>query len=950
MFIPIYNKTTYSFLSSLLNIDDLIEIALNNKLDSIAICDNNLFGAMEFIRKCEINNINPIIGLDLTSRILYAKNYQGYQNLLKLYTLKTERELEEKDYFKYKDNLICIPLTEIEHIYETEFIPNDITKENGIYFKKILYKEEKDYETLKYLELLRDNKTVTNEYEEKRNCYYKQELTNKLVENTYKFSKMCNLKLPEYKLDLPKINEMDSISYLKTLSLKGLSKRLGGNISNTYLERLNYELDIIIRMGFTDYFLIVYDYIKYAKSNNILVGPGRGSAAGSLVSYTLGITDIDPLKYDLLFERFLNPERVTMPDIDTDFPDIYRAQVINYVTNKYGNKHVSGIVTFQEMKSKLCVRDIGRVMNISLPEIDEISKIIGSRKEPLKEILATSEKLQMLVKSDTRIKKLIEVSIKVEGVKRHTSVHAAGIIISKKSLDEIVPLTYDSGTNQYICGYEASYLESLGLLKMDFLGIKNLTTIMEIINNINLHEKDKISFKDIPLTDPKTIELFQNAETNGIFQFESSGMKQFLKELKPANFMDISAGIALFRPASASYIPMFIKRKEGLEKIDYYSPSLENILKPTYGVIIYQEQIMQIARTMASFSLADADILRRAISKKNKDLIENYKTKFIKGALKNCYQKDLVLKIYNLILEFASYGFNKSHSVAYSIIAFKMAYLKANYKKYFYVSLLDSVIGDIDKTKDYLYEVKKHDIKILKPNINLSINNYKIMVDSILCPFSIIKGINKSLTTKIIDNREDTYKDIYDFLTKNNDLTKNNLEILIKSGSLDVFNYNRKTLITNLDSLFNYANLLKEIDPSLVLKPEIIETDKYDNNYITSLEKELYGFYISNHPVLNYKSKYPGIVNLTDIENYFNKRVNLIVLVEKIRVINTKKGELMMFFSGSDEEMLRDFTMFPAEYKLYANLEKGDIIKVYGKIEKRYGTYQIIVSKIEKLN
>ena len=280
---------------------------------------------------------------------------------------------------------------------------------------------------------------------------------------------------------------------------------------------------------------------------------------------------------------------------------------------------------------------------------------------------------------------------------------------------------------------------------------------------------------------------------------------------------------------------MFIKRKEGLEKIDYYSPSLENILKPTYGVIIYQEQIMQIARTMASFSLADADILRRAISKKNKDLIENYKTKFIKGALKNCYQEDLVLKIYNLILEFASYGFNKSHSVAYSIIAFKMAYLKANYKKYFYVSLLDSVIGDIDKTKDYLYEVKKHDIKILKPNINLSINNYKIIVDSILCPFSIIKGINKSLTTKIIDNREDGYKDIYDFLIKNNDLTKNNLEILIKSGSLDVFNYNRKTLITNLASTGLNSRQTSDDDLKFLLQ-----------NFLNGGAKNEYGTVMSN--------------------------------------------------------------------------------------------------------
>lgn len=470
MYIPLYNKTTYTFLSSLLEIDDLINLAKKHNLTSIAICDDNMFGAMEFIKKCQQNNLNPIIGLDLKDRLLFAKNYLGYQNLLKLTTLKTQKELTNEDYLTYKDNLICIPFSQIDLIYEDIFYP--LTKNNNItdqtiYINKLLYKEEKDYETLKYLELLRDNLTITSNYQEKKNCYYQELKINKIaLENTFKLSKMCSLKLPKFSLNLPDYCP-NSNQYLINLAYAGLKKRLDNNLTNPYTKRLKYELDIIIKMGFANYFLIVYDYIKYAKKNNILVGPGRGSAAGSLVSYSLGITDIDPLKYDLLFERFLNPERKAMPDIDTDFPDIYRDQILKYVKEKYGEKKVANIITFGSMQAKLCLRDIGRVMNVSSIDIDNLTKIIGSSKESLKEIIKTNDKIKILIKSDLKIKKLIEVACQVEGIKRHSSIHAAGIIISKTNLDELLPLIYDKDNNIYISGYEASYLEDLGLLKMD---------------------------------------------------------------------------------------------------------------------------------------------------------------------------------------------------------------------------------------------------------------------------------------------------------------------------------------------------------------------------------------------------------------------------------------------------------------------------------------------------
>ena len=956
MYIPLYNKTTYTFLSSLLTIDDLIEIAINNELDSIGICDDNLFGVMEFIKKCEKNNLNPIIGLDLKDRLLFAKNYKGYQNLLKLETIKNERELNQDDYNTYKDNLICIPLSEIDLVYKDIFYPlnkDNYDKENIIYINKLLYKEENDYKILKYLELLRDNLTIINDYEDKIDNYYKidNNINNKYLENTIKLSKMCNLKLPKYSLNLAMFDsEIDSNTYLTNLAYKGLKKRLNDNLNNKYLERLKYELDVIIKMGFANYFLVVYDFIKYAKNKGILVGPGRGSACGSLVSFTLGITDIDPIKYDLLFERFLNIERITMPDIDTDFPDIYRDQIINYVKEKYGSKHVSNIITFGTMGAKLCIRDIGRVMNIALPDIDNICKIIGSRKDSLKDLIKNDVRLQTLIQSDNKIKKLMEVAIKVEGIKRHTSTHAAGVIISNNNLDEIVPLTYDEGTNSYISGYEASYLEDLGLLKMDFLGIKNLTTIMEIEESILKRDNIKISFKDIPLDDRETIELFQKGDTNGIFQFESVGMKNFLKELRPNNFIDLSNAIALFRPGPASSIPSFIKRKEGLEEIDYFDKSLEPILKPTYGIIIYQEQIMQIANIIAGYSLGEADILRRAMSKKKKEVLLKEREKFISSSIKRGYEENLVNKIYDLILKFAEYGFNKSHSIAYTMVSYKMAYLKVHFKKYFYISLLNSVISDTTKTKEYMYEIKKYDLGILKPDINLSSCSYEIHDDKILCPFNIIKGISKLICNKIIDERQDKYIDIYDLFSKNTNLTKSNYEILIKAGCLDSFNYTRKTLINNLDSLINYSSLCKDLDKEFVLKPEIIISDEYDSMTLINMEKDLYGFYITNHPVLNYKLKENDIIDLNKIEDHFNKYINLIVMIEKTHEIETKKGDKMMFFTGSDEESIGDFTVFPKVYKEYFDIKKGDILKVLGKVEKRNGSYQIIVSKIEKLD
>ena len=951
MYIPLLNKTTYTFLSSLLEIDDLISIAKINKLDTIAICDDNMYGVFEFIKKCQLNNIKPVVGVDFKTRLLFAKNYNGYLNLLKLICLQSENKLTNIEYETYKSDLICIPFTEINTLYEDIFYPineNNINEENIIYIKELLYKNELDYEILKYLELLRDNKTIADDYIEKKDCYYKEiNVNKKALLNTYKLASLCNLELPKYELNLAYYNkEIDANSYLVNLSLKGLEKRLNKEITNEYKVRLKYELDIIEKMGFANYFLVVYDFIKYAKSKNILVGPGRGSAAGSLVAYTLGITDIDPLKYNLLFERFLNPCRVTLPDIDTDFPDIYRDDVINYVKEKYGKKNVSSIVTFNTMGAKLCIRDIGRVMNVSLNLIDTITKIIGSNKESLAEIVKKEEKIQKLMQDDIKVSKLIKIAIRLEGIKRNTSVHAAGIIISNLELDNLVPLLYDENMDSYISGYEANYLEKLGLLKMDFLGLKNLTTIMEIEDLVLKEENKQIDFKNIPLDDIDTYKLFQNGDTNGIFQFEGTGMKNFLRELKPVNFSELKDAIALYRPGPSSSIPTYIKRRNKEEEVNYFIKELKPILKETYGIIIYQEQIMQIASVIAGYTLGEADILRRAMSKKKIDIMEKEKEQFITRAIEKGYKKELVEEIYSLIEKFAAYGFNKSHSIAYTMISYKMAYLKMHFKKYFYVSLLNSVLSDTNKMCEYLYEMKKYNLNIIKPDIRYSTNIFIIKDNEILAPFNLIKGISNVISNKIINTRNNI-NNIYELFSSLN-LTKTNFEMLIKSGCFDNF-YNRRTLIENLDSLCNYATLCKDLDKEFVLIPEIIDFVEYSNMELIEMEKEMYGFFLSNHPVVNYKANDSKVINLKDIGDYFNQVKEMIVLVESIHEITTKKGEKMLFFKGSDEERVIDFTVFPSTYEKYFNIRKNYILKVYGKIEKRNGYYQVIVSKIENL-
>lgn len=964
MYTPLYVKTDYSLLSSLIKIDELVECLKKKNISSCAVVDDNLYGTMEVIHKFNKAGIKPIIGLDLKEILLYAKTSEGYYNLVKIETLKNKDELSQESLIKYSNDLILICFNkETYNMYKDSFtdifigIKNkqeeELYKEETVYINKTLYLEKNLYKYLPYIFMIRDGKTISDKIEFIYQDNYiltsdevMQKVSSKSINNTLKIESMCNISFKK-ELFMPKYDTEDSKEFLKNLSNKGLYKRLNGNITETYQKRLNYELDIILKMHFEDYFLVVYDYIKYAKQNGILVGPGRGSAAGSLVSYCLGITDVDPIKYNLLFERFLNPERVTMPDIDTDFPDTRRGEVIEYVKEKYGEDNVAGIITFGTLGGRASVRDVGRILNIPTKYIDIICKKIPF-KGTLKELKHSDKEVNTMIENDDKLKLLYNIVNLIEGNKRHTSIHAAGIVISYKPLYEIIPIKPNDDIN--LTEYTMEYLEELGLIKMDFLGIKNLSIIDGVIKDIERKTNKKLDFNKIPFDDPKVMKLFEEGQTSGIFQFESEGMKRFLKDLKPKNFIDLCNAIALFRPGPASNIPSFIKRKEGKEKIEYLDESLKDILKETYGIIIYQEQIMLIAQKFAGYTLSEADILRRAMSKKKYDVLKNEEVRFIEKSLKKGKSKEIARELFDLILAFAGYGFNKSHSVSYSIVAYKMAYLKYYFPKEFYANLLSSVIGSEEKTKEYLNEIKKLGIKILPPDINLSNDTrFTFKENAIVFPLNAIRNVGGVISSYIIKQRETPYKDIYDFLKRTHQKTNNKkiLESLIYAHVFDSF-YNINTLISNLDNILNYVELSSGLDDDILVKPEIELKPELSTEDILNKEKEIFGFYLTSHKTEKFKLNNPNITDIYDIKNKLNQRINVIVSIDKIREIITKKNEVMCFITGSDNTGTTTLIVFPELYKTKNNFKKNEIVKVSGKVERRFNEYQIICNDIEK--
>ena len=963
-------KTSYSILSSLIKINELTSKAKELGYFSLAITDtNNMFGAYEFYLSCKKNNIKPIIGIkvkfDNEEFILLAKNNLGYKNLIKLSTNIYDNNINLDILNKYKDSLLLIiPYSnynkEITAIYQEYFIGystyeelNNI-KEKAVFINDVCYLNRDDYRYLDYLIMIRDEKRLGEfELNTFKNKYLldKEEfisLTNEDVRSNMEYIvNSCNVTLEYTEGLLPVYDEnIDPSIFLTELSYKGLNRRFNNNVPDGYIERLNYELDVINKMGFCDYFLVVWDYVKYAKQNNILVGPGRGSAAGSLVSYSIGITDVDPIKYDLLFERFLNPERVTMPDIDVDFDSTKRSLVTDYVIKKYGEKKVVSIITFNTLGAKQVTRDLARCMNISLPITDDICRSITSKE--LSSSYIKDSKFYRLINSKRELKLLYEIGTHLEGLPRHISIHAAGIVMSKYDIDDIIPL-YKNQLDTYTTAYSKDYLEPLGLLKMDFLGIDNLTLISNVIEEIRDKEKINITFERIPNNDKKALDIFYNVDTDGIFQFESTGMKRFLEKLKIKSFDDIVLALALYRPGPMDNIDTFIRRREKREEITYIHPDLEPILKSTYGIIVYQEQIMQIARLMASYSYGEADILRRAMSKKKEEILLKEKPKFINGCLKNNYSEDTANKVYDLILKFANYGFNKSHSVAYAITSYRMAFIKAYFLKYFIAATLTNSIGQEVKTDTYINRARASSIKIIPPDINKSQNKYYVINNSIQCPLSIIKNVGTASSNDIIKEREKgEFKDFCDFILRMSGTSVNKRVIinLINAGAIN-FGYNRRTLIENLDNVLNYAEIAKDAGIIEIEKPYIDIYDEYTKKEITDLELKTIGFYLTEHPISKYREN--NIITSLNINKYFDKNINLVVLIKRLRETTTKNNDVMAFITGEDEYGEVSLTVFPNVYKRFNNIEIGDIINIFGKVEKRFDKYQVVVNDIKIL-
>ena len=956
MYLPLGIKSDYSLLKSLIKIPDLINYCKENNISSVGLLDDNLFGSIEFYDLCIKNNIKPIIGLDCLLNdlhlYLYAKDYDGYKTLLKINTIIQERDLTISDLKLYFYNVIgVIPYEskdlyeEIKNIFNEVYVSykNDYEKNNVLVMSdKVLYLniitsfKEEDTKYYHILDSIRDDNKELN-----KELSYPVDLKED-YQRVSDFVNNIDMKIDKNKRYIPEYNKeiKDSYAYLCALCKKGLTKRLNNNVPLEYMNRLKYELNVINKMGFVNYFLIVYDYVKYAKTHNIFVGAGRGSAAGSLVSYAIGITNIDPLKYNLLFERFLNPERITMPDIDIDFEDIKREEMIHYVKEKYGEYNVAPIMTFGTLGARQVLKDVAKSLKLDA-NIDNLNKLIDP-KISLKDNLNNSE-VKKYLNFHNELKEVYHNALKLEGLKRHISTHAAGVVICQERLDDIIPVCVNDNT--LLTGLTMNYLEELGLLKMDFLAISNLTIMHNVLDLI----EDDIDLNSIDLEDKQIYEMFSKGDTDGIFQFESAGMKNFLKKLQPKCFSDLYAALALFRPGPMGNIDTFIKRKDGKEKVEFLHPSLEHILKETYGIIVYQEQIMQILVLMANYTYAEADNIRRAMSKKKEEVILKEKDHFINKAIDNGYNRDIANNVYEQILKFANYGFNKSHSVSYAFIGYQMAYLKVHYPNYFIANLLNMVIGSEIKTKEYISLAKQNNIMILKPCINLSIKNYKIGSNKLRLPLSIIKNVGSASEKEILDARNNEYVDFFDFVSRvyGKSVNKKTIEALIYAGALDCFKVNHKTLINNLDNAIRYAELRKDLDDSLVEKPLLEEFDEYEANELMEQELDAYGFYISNHPASKYIAK--DIVKLSKIKDFFNKYVKCVVIINNVRDIKTKKEDKMAFLECSDETGVLDFVLFPKNYLMLKDIKKNDLVEINGVVARRFDKYQVNINKISKI-
>ncbi len=782
------------------------------------------------------------------------------------------------------------------------------------------------------------------------------------ISNTQVIADACNLDLDLSGYQLPHYTVPENFTpetYLRHLCEEGLQRRYR-QTTPEMMDRLNYELSVIEKMGFASYFLIVQDFVRWAHANNIVTGPGRGSAAGSFVSFLLGVTDIDPLKFNLMFERFLNPDRISMPDIDLDFADTRRDEVIQYVKGKYGADKVAQIITFGTMAARASIRDAGRAMGYAYSLCDQVAKSIPQF-TGLNEALENSLELKQLYESDEQVKKLVDTALRLENVARHASTHACGVVITKDSLDELVPLQNptrkDDSSGVAVTQFEMHGIEDLGLLKMDFLGLRTLTVIEDTLKIIEKIHGLKISLSELPLDDPLTYELFREARTTGVFQLESGGMKRYLKELRPTEFEDVIAMVALYRPGPMELIPDFIARKHGRRAIEYLHPLLEPILKNTYGIAVYQEQIMQIARDLGGFTLPQADILRKAMGKKIKELLEEQKGKLIEGMKKNELSQDVAQQIWNFIEPFARYGFNRSHAACYAMIGYRTAYLKAHYPTEFMAALINSERNDIERVAFLIDECKTMGIEVLPPDLNESLADFTVVDDKkIRFGLTAVKNVGHNVVTQIVAARkkEGPFKSISDLVSRvqDKDLNKKSLESLVKCGALDCLEERNKILF-NVENILNYAREIQKskrngqanifdallangcaVEQEIKLLDSVAATKKQKLDW----EKELLGLYVSEHPVKEYAEKLQGKTFPCNMctPQMSNKRVSIGGVISKIQKIITKNGEPMLFVKMEDLTGSIETLVFPKKLiETAAKWQEGRVAIISGKLSDR---------------
>lgn len=799
------------------------------------------------------------------------------------------------------------------------------------------------------------------------------------IENTLKIAERCKIDLDFGQNLIPKFktpNAESAAEYLRFLCEEGLKKRYAGQPDEKAIQRLNYELDIVNKMGFNDYFLIVWDFVKYAKDLEITVGPGRGSAAGSLITYCLNITELDPLQHGLIFERFLNPERVSMPDIDIDFADNRRDEVLNYVKQKYGYENVAQIITFGTMAAKAAVRDVGRAMGYPYAEVDRIAKLvpmpIQGKHAPLATSIEKDPELKNVYHNDPRAKALLNNAIKLEGTVRHAGTHASAVVMSENPLLNYTPLQRSTGGSEdIITQYSMKPCDEIGLLKMDFLGLKNLTIIQKTLLILKRTRNLNLDLVTIPMNDALTFKLLQQGDTTGVFQLESAGMRRYIKDLVPTRFEDIVAMISLYRPGPMEWIPGYIKAKHNPDSIRYLDPSFETILKETNGVAIYQEQILQIARDFSGFSLGEADILRKAVGKKNPVLLKEQKEKFINGAVENKHQEKFAEEVFEKVIEpFAGYGFNKAHAACYAMISYRTAYLKAHYPMEFMAALMSCDHGNSERIVIEIMECESMGIAVLPPSINDSFSNFTVVDDkTIRFGLSAIKGLGEGSLNDLLEARKNgQYKSLEDFLRRvpPKVLNKKTIESLAYSGALDVFG-ERKAIVESFEDMAKFAKYVQEVSNQGqtnifgAMDDEHNESAEFHLKKVVpatfmerlNWEKQFLGLYVSGHPLRGLKKYLSKKVNLIDslTKRNVGKIVKLGGLLSKAKKVFTRAGSYMLYGEIEDPTGRIEFVVFPKVYNQYQHVfVEGQILIMEGRLDLRSDMLQLSCNVAKGIN